>query len=117
MNERTVLQLRISYLQHNLKKLPNGWIGTYNNRAVVIINFDPDKPQINNHSRRRYLLSSKKGIFYNGIFQSDQKHALFTMPELKRVREYQAYVYDGDVNTGVVLTFSIERNTKQKNLF
>ena len=58
-----------------------------------------------------------EGIFYDGLFQSDHKHALFSMPELKRVREYQAYVYDGDVNTGVVLTFSIERNTKQKDLF
>ena len=58
-----------------------------------------------------------EGIFYNGMFQGDHKHALFSMPELKRVRDYQAYVYDGDTNTGVVLTFSIERNTKQKNLF
>ncbi|MBQ5565180.1 MAG: BREX-4 system phosphatase PglZ, partial [Clostridia bacterium] len=58
-----------------------------------------------------------EGIFYNGMFQGDHKHALFSMPELKRVRDYQAYVYDGNTNSGVVLTFSIERNTKQKNLF
>lgn len=57
------------------------------------------------------------GIFYDGTFVGDKKHAEFTMPELKRTNSYEAIVYDGDKNVGVTLSFSIERATKQKNLF
>lgn len=57
------------------------------------------------------------GIFYDGAFVGDKKHAEFVMPELKRSNSYEAFVYDGDKNVGVTLTFSIERATKQKNLF
>lgn len=57
------------------------------------------------------------GIFYEGIFVGDKKHAEFIMPELKRTNSYEAIVYDGNKNTGVILSFSIERATKQKNLF
>ncbi len=57
------------------------------------------------------------GIFYDGIFVGDKKHAEFVMPELKRTNSYEAIVYDGDKNVGVTLGFSIERSTKQKNLF
>lgn len=57
------------------------------------------------------------GIFYDGIFVGDKKHAQFIMPELKRTNSYEAFVYDGDKNVGVTLSFSIERATKQKNLF
>ena len=57
------------------------------------------------------------GIFYDGIFVGDKKHAEFVMPELKRTNSYEAIIYDGDKNVGVTLNFSIERATKQKNLF
>lgn len=57
------------------------------------------------------------GIFYDGTFVGDTKHAEFVMPELKRTNSYEAVVYDGDKNVGITLSFSIERATKQKNLF
>lgn len=57
------------------------------------------------------------GVFYDGTFVGDKKHAEFVMPELKRTNTYEAFVYDGDKNVGVTLSFSIERATKQKNLF
>ena len=56
-------------------------------------------------------------IFYEGTFIGDKKHAQFVMPELKRTNSYEAIVYDGEKNVGVTLNFSIERATKQKNLF
>ena len=58
-----------------------------------------------------------EGVFYDGQFTSDTKHAIFTLTEQKRVREYSATVYEGNSNTGVVLTFRIERGTKTRNLF
>lgn len=57
------------------------------------------------------------GVFYDGIFVGDKKHAEFVMPELKRTNSYEAIIYDGDKNMGVTRDFSIERATKQKNLF
>lgn len=57
------------------------------------------------------------GIFYDGTFVGDKKHAEFIMPELKRTNSYKALIYDGDKNIGITLSFSIERATKQKNLF
>lgn len=56
------------------------------------------------------------GIFYDGIFQKDKKYALFSMAKLKRVREYMATIYEGNTNTGVELTFRVERNTKTRDL-
>ena len=58
-----------------------------------------------------------EGVFYDGKFSTDNRHAIFTLTEQKRVREYTATVYEGDTNTGVTLTFQIERNTKVRNLF
>lgn len=57
------------------------------------------------------------GILYDGTFVGDKKHATFTMPELKRAKEYSAELYEGDKKLGVNLTFSIERGTKEKILF
>ncbi len=56
-------------------------------------------------------------IFYEGTFVGDKKHAEFTMPEIKRTNSYEARIYEGEKNVGVTLEFSIERATKQKNLF
>ena len=58
-----------------------------------------------------------EGIFYDGVFSVDKNHAIFTLTEQKRVRDYNATVYEGNTNTGVVLTFRIERNTKTRDLF
>ena len=58
-----------------------------------------------------------EGTFYEGTFQKDKQHALFILTEQKRVREYSATVYEGNANTGVVLSFRIERNTKTRDLF
>ena len=57
------------------------------------------------------------GVFYDGVFQKDKNHASFSMSEPKRVRDYTATVYDGNTNTGIDLTFRIERNTKTRDLF
>ncbi len=57
------------------------------------------------------------GIFYNGVFTVDNKHAVFTMPELKRTNTYDANIYEGDKNVGVTLSFKLERKTKIRDLF
>lgn len=64
--------------------------------------------------RPRILVNGK---FYDGTFVGDNKHAEFVMPELKRANTYEAAVYDGNMNIGTTLDFSLERGTKQKNLF
>ena len=58
-----------------------------------------------------------EGTFYTGQFQKDKQHALFTLTEQKKVRDYSATIYEGNANTGVVLSFRIERNTKTRDLF
>lgn len=60
---------------------------------------------------------SVNGVFYDGTFVGDKKHAEFIMPELKRANTYEAIIYDGNMNVGVTLDFTLERGTKQKNLF
>lgn len=57
------------------------------------------------------------GMFYEGTFVGDKKHAEFVMPELKRANTYEADIYEENTNIGVTLEFSLERGTKQKNLF
>lgn len=75
-------------------------------RIILFSNMPMKKPRI-----------QVNGIFYEGTFVGDEKHAEFVMPELKRTNSYEALVYDGDRNVGITLSFSIERATKQKNLF
>ena len=58
-----------------------------------------------------------EGTFYDGVFSVDKNHAVFSITEQKYVRDYSAAVYEGNTNTGVVLTFRIERNTKTRDLF
>ncbi len=60
---------------------------------------------------------SVNGMFYDGTFVGDKKHAEFVMPELKRANTYEAIIYEGNTNVGVTLDFTLERGTKQKNLF
>lgn len=57
------------------------------------------------------------GTFYEGAMRPDKKHAVFSMAEVTRAREYAARIYEGDANTGVELAFTVESKTKDKNLF
>lgn len=75
-------------------------------RITLFCNMPMKQPRIN-----------VNGIFYDGVFSVDTKHAVFEMPEIKRTNEYVAAVYDGDKNLGISLNFSLERATKQINLF
>ena len=64
MNEKKVLQLKISCLIHKISKLPRGWIGTFRGMDSVVIYYDPKNPKVSNRSRRRYTLTSKWGTAY-----------------------------------------------------
>lgn len=52
--------------------------------------------------------------FYEGEFVGDQKHAIFTMPELKRSRKYVAAVFEGDQDLSITLEFKIQKSTGQE---
>lgn len=52
--------------------------------------------------------------FYDGEFVGDQKHAKFSMPEVKRSRKYVADIYDGDKDISVALEFTIQKSTGQE---
>ncbi len=58
-----------------------------------------------------------EGRFYEGKFTADRNHAVFELSDLKRARSYEAAIYDSDANTGVTLTFTLERGTKTIDLF
>ena len=64
MNEKKVLQLKISYLKYKIRNLPRGWIGTNRDLDRIVINYDPKNPKVSNKSRRRYCLTTKRGIYY-----------------------------------------------------
>lgn len=55
------------------------------------------------------------GIFYQGKFGDDKKHAIFSMPELKRSRELMAEIYEGDSYLGISLPFRIKKLTAKEN--
>ena len=65
MNDRKVLNLKISYLKHRIKSLPRGWIGSYQGNKKVIITYDPNNSKVTYTSKRRYSLNTKKGVFYS----------------------------------------------------
>lgn len=69
MNEKMVLQLRISYLQYRLKELPKGWIGTYKKREVAIITYDSKNPKVTSYSMRRYFLRTRRGKSYKVLLE------------------------------------------------
>ena len=50
------------------------------------------------------------GRFYEGVFEGDQKHAKFEMPELKRSRDCAADVYDGDKKLWSKLPFRVQKH-------
>jgi hypothetical protein len=52
--------------------------------------------------------------FYEGEFVADNRHAKFIMPDLKRSREYTAYLYEGDTSLSVSLNFVIQKSMGQE---
>lgn len=62
-------------------------------------------------NKPRILVGQK---FFDGEFVADRKHALFTMPELKRSRDYVAELYDGDASLSVSLEFKIQKSMGQE---
>lgn len=73
MNERLVLQLRISYLHYKLQGIPRGWVGTYLNKPVIVIYSDPQNPKVTIKSMRRYRLSTKRGQSYKSKLEERAK--------------------------------------------
>lgn len=64
MNEKMVLQLRISYLSYRIERLPRGWFSTINGRKYTVIAYEPDNPKVGVRNTRRYLFSTRKGDSY-----------------------------------------------------
>jgi len=53
---------------------------------------------------------------YHGEFVGDQKHAKFTMVDIKRSRDYTADFYDGAKRLATGLVFTVQKGTKENNL-
>ena len=92
MNEKTVLQLQISYLNYRLNQLPQGWIGSYQKREAVIVFSDPKNPKVTNMSRRRYYLNSKKGSYY----QRKLQERVYIEAELQILKNQWHMTYIGE---------------------
>ncbi|MBR4211793.1 MAG: BREX-4 system phosphatase PglZ [Oscillibacter sp.] len=48
--------------------------------------------------------------FYEGVFIEDRKHIRFTMPDMRRTRDYSADIYDGDTRVQAGLSFRVQKN-------
>lgn len=57
------------------------------------------------------------GEFYEGECVSDKKYFKFTLSKIKRKGKYKAEVYDEDKNLSITLDFSIQKQTREKELF
>lgn len=57
------------------------------------------------------------GEFYDGEFVADNKHAVFSLPNIKRKGSYRADVYDGEKNMSVTLEFKAQKQTREVDLF
>ena len=56
------------------------------------------------------------GRFYEGAFMEDRKHIQFTMPDMKRTREYDADIYEGNAKVKAGLSFRVRKNIAQDAL-
>lgn len=56
------------------------------------------------------------GHFYEGVFMEDRKHVKFTMPDMKRTREYSADIYEGNAKVKAELSFRVQKNIAQDAL-
>lgn len=54
---------------------------------------------------------------YIGEFCEDSKHAKFTMPELKRTKDWTADFFDGSKKLAVDMEFHVQKNTQEQVLF
>lgn len=54
---------------------------------------------------------------YDGEFCEDSKHVKFTMPELKRTKDWLADFYDGSKKLASGMEFHIQKNTQEQELF
>lgn len=54
---------------------------------------------------------------YVGDFCEDNKHAKFTMPEMKRTKDWVADFYDGDKKLATGMEFHVQKNTQEQALF
>ena len=54
-------ELKIAYLRHKLRSLPHGYFGTWKNRQVVYIYYEPGNEKVGHSSKRRFFISSKRG--------------------------------------------------------
>ena len=57
------------------------------------------------------------GIYYDGKFVADNKHASFELEKIKRKGNYTAVVYDGDKSMSVKLEFVAQKQTREVDLF
>ena len=57
------------------------------------------------------------GKVYQGEFSGDSKHAKFTMPELKRTKDWTADFYDGDKKLALEMEFRVQKSTQEQTLF
>ena len=58
-----------------------------------------------------------KGEPYDGVFVEDQRHAKFSLPNIKRKGSYTADVYDGGKNLSITLEFQIQKATRVADAF
>ena len=54
---------------------------------------------------------------YMGEFCEDNKHVKFTMPELRRSKEWTADFYDGSQKLASDMEFHVQKNTQEQMLF
>ena len=54
---------------------------------------------------------------YVGEFCEDSKHAKFTMPEMRRTKDWTADFYDGDKKLASGMEFHVQKNTQEQVLF
>lgn len=92
MEYRYTLQLKISYAHHLINTLPQGRVGTYRQRQVVVITHDPGNPCISYNRKRRLYTNGKEGAKYLKLINLHQKALL----EYKRLmNEWKTY-YAGE---------------------
>lgn len=57
-----------------------------------------------------------EGVFYEGALDPDRRIARFDVDQHTKAQAYRATVWEGNMNTGQVLDFVVERKTKQRDL-
>ena len=89
MESRRSLELRMSYIKEQMKKLPHGSFGSVRGRATVKISYDPFDPSVTTYNYRRYYIDSPKGRFYSPLIKEYLRYAA----ELKRLEAEWNIIY------------------------